>query len=93
MFKTISTGVLALALATGGSATTLGGTALAATGTGHGIATAPAAGNPACVYTVYFMGFPFSFPCPAPASNGGTATNNCNANCSASAVGTPGKTH
>jgi hypothetical protein len=83
---------LVLALATGGSATVLGGTALASTGAGHGIATAPAAGNPACLYTIYFMGFPFTFPCPAAASNGGTATNNCNANCSASATGTPGRT-
>jgi hypothetical protein len=42
MHKIISTAVLVLALATGGSATVLGGTALASTGAGHGIATAPA---------------------------------------------------
>ena len=91
MLKTIGTAVFALALATGGSATMLGGTALASTGAGHGVATVPTAGT--CVYTIYFMGIPWSFPCPAPASNGGIATNNCNANCSASAVGTSGKTH
>jgi hypothetical protein len=93
MFKTIGTAVLALALATGGSATLLGGTALASTGAAHGIATAPAASTPGCYYTVYFMGVPWTIPCPANSSNGGTATNNCNANCAASAVGTNGKSH
>jgi hypothetical protein len=93
MYKQISTAVMVLAFATGGSAAMLGGTASASTGAAHGLATAPAAGHPACTYTIYFWGIPFTVACPANASNGGTATNNCNANCSASATGTKGKSN
>lgn len=96
MFKTISKAALALALAVGGSATMLGGTALASTGVAPTVHTVPAAGihtvPAACMYSFVFNGHVYFIPggCPAKQSNGGTATNNCNANCSASAKGTNG---